>query len=1451
MTPTLPAAWYPDPAGGDRQRYFDGTGWSPWVFTADGMSLAPIADGASPPPPAVDVTRVILNQAATDGVISRATLSALLRYIDQPTPPRPAEAVAPQQAVPSSAPWTPDDRVWRSRPGSDQTAPAQGTSGPLFPAAVPSRGPASRWWHDTRDAVKSDLAVHGLAYLGVLLLFAGVFGLVVWSFSDINAAMRPVAELAIPGALFAAAAMLSRRGTQVVAAALEVAGGLLLPIVAVASFVDGAPLPPDPTGVALTIGLAVVAFVIAGGYAVWATRHPSSALAYLVAPVMWLGMGLLSLSWLDPIPSGEAVATPRATEVAVMSLAAGLTLLVARLRPAWPFAQATLTSGPTALGVLVVLALLAGSADGWPTTPAVATAVGVVLGLEALSARLPGPVLTTATSVSVGLGLLAARNGLDTSPWVAVLAFAGATGWADLHRRRGVGRERRSYAVATAGFPLGVALGLIAALGWPTGLLVAAALLLVGAGAIRGVGDRDQFWTTWLTGAVGAVAVGLLVAASAEVVWPAGANSEALVGSWQPPVTCALMMGALLTAPPRRSSVLPWALVALAAEGWGFTVPLLDAANSLVIEGWAVGTAALVLASEATPRAWSARVPSRMRAQLVLASLALGLVAWLVALATPTVTSGSVAVVAAAAAIAWSTISITDGLIGSEPVTVAAGRLNGPAADRCRWVPPIVAALAIIVTSVAMVEHFAWVTDDDWWPTVPAGLALLFVALSRTAASALRRTARVAAEAALLLAVLAVVPALASSDAGGDFAPKLGVLLAVLVVCAAAPQQLHDSRPAWLGWATSGALVLLLVDQWADGGDLRSRALLLWGSAALLLGLSLNRLPPASWLSRLVRYRLPPVVLGGLGLTVGALATAATEGRTTTGWWFVFVAGVCAVAAGLSREGALVGVAALALTVSYAALAPWDPVTTPWSLVAVGALLVVAADLARAWPLLRALPRSVSSLFWGGQLVIVAALPLVMDDDQRPLGLVLAGVTALGIAERVPVRVAKPWYASAGVVLLLVGAGDAGPGWLALALAALSAAATAAAATGRAMSPRTTASMRWLGAAAAAASWASFTVWAAWSDETTVMVTAFAAGLLAASAGVSAQLAARSRPWVEAWGGVALIVTVAAAVALPTLPREPAGQLVAGGLALGAVGTALAAGPLGRSLLRVAATVLGAAAVAAFLYGMSATSLQVVLVAATIAAAVTIATAIVAATGRGTTWRPALFVAVALAAVAVVLPAAAELPDTTLLTVALVVVSAQCMVVGRVTGSTPLLLAGPPLLSVSWMLYASDALGGNPQWYLVPLGLALIVMAALLRVTRRQAGKPVSGTDVVVLELAGIGFIAGASLVQMATDSLAYVLLALAEGAAITLWGAVTKVRRRLAAGAGVVIASVVLLVAVPLTPLLPQWRGAALWIAVAAMGLAAIIIATFIERGRAAVGAWVGSLSSTLNGWE
>src|SRR5690606_581367 len=100
--------------------------------------------------------------------------------------------------------------------GSAPAVPAPAAHGPVAPVAVPgahgsvppvsARGPVRGrfapvvtgpgWWDRIRSAVGSALAVHGLAYLGVLLFFVGLFGLVAFAFNDVSQALRPVAELA-------------------------------------------------------------------------------------------------------------------------------------------------------------------------------------------------------------------------------------------------------------------------------------------------------------------------------------------------------------------------------------------------------------------------------------------------------------------------------------------------------------------------------------------------------------------------------------------------------------------------------------------------------------------------------------------------------------------------------------------------------------------------------------------------------------------------------------------------------------------------------------------------------------------------------------------------------------------------------------------------------------------------------------------------------------------------------------------------------------------------------------------------------------------------------------------------------------------------------------------------------------------------------------------------------
>ena len=153
-----------------------------------------------------------------------------------------------------------------------------------------------------RTAVQADLAVNGLAYLGVLLLFAGLFGVVAFSFSSVRVGFRPVAEVVAPAAVLGSAWLLSRRKLVVPARALTILGGLLLLVTALAAFVDDAPVPPDLAGIPLVVALSAGPAVLAAAYALWARHRPASPLRQLVAPALWLAVAMAALGWHRPDP---------------------------------------------------------------------------------------------------------------------------------------------------------------------------------------------------------------------------------------------------------------------------------------------------------------------------------------------------------------------------------------------------------------------------------------------------------------------------------------------------------------------------------------------------------------------------------------------------------------------------------------------------------------------------------------------------------------------------------------------------------------------------------------------------------------------------------------------------------------------------------------------------------------------------------------------------------------------------------------------------------------------------------------------------------------------------------------------------------------------------------------------------------------------------------------------
>jgi hypothetical protein len=115
----------------------------------------------------------------------------------------------------------------------------------------------------------------------------------------------------------------------------------------------------------------------------------------------------------------------------------------------------------------------------------------------------------------------------------------------------------------------------------------------------------------------------------------------------------------------------------------------------------------------------------------------------------------------------------------------------------------------------------------------------------------------------------------------------------------------------------------------------------------------------------------------------------------------------------------------------------------------------------------------------------------------------------------------------------------------------------------------------------------------------------------------------------------------------------------------------------------------------------------------------------------------------------------------------------------------------------------------------------------------------------------GIGFLVGASFVQAVSQGIGYAALAAAIGIAVSAWGLVTQVRRRVVAGVVIVVGALVTFVGVPMVRLLPAWEGAWLWLLLGAIGVVAILAATLLEEGRLAVQRGLRRFGELTERWE
>jgi hypothetical protein len=1476
------------------QRLWSGQNWTEWVSDGNSIVSDPLPNRWVPRPDDLGhldfVERVFLPEVAASGAVTTEQMFRLTglthsmvdrahRFAMAPTPAGPAPTGSAEQVhLPIQPTRTSAPAVPVGRPVLSTVSPT-----PMPIEASPSM--VSKWWTRTKESIGSDLAVHGLAYLGVLLFFVGAFGLVVFAFGDVAPNLRPAAELVIASAPFLAAALLLQRGAVMVGRALEVAGGLVLPVMVITTFLDGFAFPPELSGPAMVATLTACCAAIGVGYALWSRWHPATGLRFLVAPMAWLTTAMATLGLDREIPVGKGVATPGSAQTAAIAACLVVTLVLARWHPKAFLAAPTMTAALPGTLVVGVLAVLTWAAEGWPAGQVFASGALLLLALELLHPRLPGVVdlveplwwaaVGLALTPGLGVGPAAAVAALGflllveaagtrrpsvlavavptagaffallavwADPRWAAAVYAAASGWAVLRRLApfGVPGADIGLDLAAAVLPAGFVAALGVATSLPIATAVAAGLvLLTTVPAIRRVLSRnadDRFWVFWWPAAASLVAVAAVLGWS-TVSTP---NERWLLTISMVGLTIATGFGPI--APVWRV----WPVLGLGTAAW--LMACSTAGLPATVRGTVLGIAALALVLGAHLRRRSPAV--RMTPEPTRAGI--GLAGHLLAMAS-----------LAATGLGWGAVTVTGLATTGWAVTTAfdsrdrspVGAALAQVGAALRYLPPVFVALGIPFTVAMALDVSGWLPMGAPW----ASAVLAATAVGYGIASRLPAPERIAAT-LVWGAFFAGLGACRTSDPRAAVIGLGALILAVLLV----PAHRRVAVQTWVAWAALAPMVGLAGYQWLpwfaalSAVEAASITLVAVGGA-LLIGAAAADLRFGPWEPRYVPRRAAlrsPVVLGALEIVVGLLVALTALPTVTAGWLTVVVAAI-SFATGVLAAAGLLGGVAVALG-WLAALLIIGPNLDSWPLIG---LLVVTVLLVAAELLHRFVPDRGWWSRWDLPLLVVAA-PIALTTldaaasrgpDPFVMTSVLLGAQCWAVAIRLRHR--RSVLTALGVVgtgLVLAGAGVAGPGWLALSLLALAVGLTVAAA-------RTDGMARLLFAVSAApvavTAWISAMVWFDWTAQQAVDVTALGAGVMVLAVAGLAWVRSVDRTWVLIWGAAGVLGAAgAAALAVQgrILPDQPAAPStpIAIGLALVAVALLLAARPLNLDWLRDLSVIsaLGAVAVAFEAWDLPAAARVTVLVLISVAGAV-VALALRDRPNR--VWqRPVLELGAAAAAGAIAV-AGSQLPDALLLVPGLAAAAVQAAAIGVTLGSLVVQVFSPVLACAAWLVYASELLGGNPQWSTMPIGLAMLGVVALLRHDRSLHDGNMAAPPIIALEFIGIGFLVGASFVQAVTENLLYTMVALALGLLIAAWGMVTRVRRRLAAGVAVGLAALVLLVAVPLVRLLPELTTAALWVLILGLGLVILLIATLFEKGRKAVRKNVVRFEQTTADWE